>query len=449
MNIAQQFLLYANKIDSQKRAEMTSVLAKAYASQTEPHPDEDSVLLALMAMAADPDVEVRQALAEIVAVSDRFPRSLYVAFANDVPSVAEPIFASATMLSDAELLTGLANNNEWLQCAIAARPDLSTVVVEALARTASSVAVLTLLRNENCRLTLDASEWIWQRFEDKDDSDHKHVMECLLARPDVSELVKLKIDFLDEDPEQSPQPDMKLLERKLDGILARSSKAEALELPFMARFLHERNWLNTVLIIRAGLAGQLSFTASLLAQAASINHNHALRLCRMGGFGLRALCGYAGLSKSSAHLLAVIVHELKGQQEGQPIDSEGLKRLIMFMETQGTSAEDVIYCIILQIEAKQAIGGAHRLWTDLARQEINDPDMPEPTEMQDMVEDQAPSDLRNLNPVKTNKGLKRPEMQDDWLQQASRVFNLPQRQAISAQYATVPYSNLAYKTVSA
>jgi hypothetical protein len=45
--------------------------------------------------------------------------------------------------------------------------------------------------------------------------------------------------------------------------------------------------------------------------------------------------------------------------------------------------------------------------------------------------------------------LKRPEMQDDWLQQASRVFNLPQRQAISAQYATVPYSNLAYKTESA
>ena len=170
MNIAQQFLLYANRIDSHKRAEMTSVLAKAYASQKDPHPEQENVLLALTAMAADPAHEVRRALSEVVAGSNQFPRPLHVTLSRDVASVAEPVFARSKVLSDAELLAGLANNNQWVQCAIAGRSELSAVVVEALALNGSSVAVLTLLRNAECHLTPDASELIWQRFEDQNDS---------------------------------------------------------------------------------------------------------------------------------------------------------------------------------------------------------------------------------------------------------------------------------------
>ena len=72
MNIAQQFLLYANRIDSHKRAEMTSVLAKAYASQRDPHPEQENVLLALTAMAADPAHEVRRACPRLWRVPTSF-----------------------------------------------------------------------------------------------------------------------------------------------------------------------------------------------------------------------------------------------------------------------------------------------------------------------------------------------------------------------------------------
>jgi hypothetical protein len=76
MDLSHMFLLYANRVDRHKRAELTGVLARAYAGQTEPHPDQDNILLALTAMAADPAIEVRSALSGVVAGSSQFPRSL-------------------------------------------------------------------------------------------------------------------------------------------------------------------------------------------------------------------------------------------------------------------------------------------------------------------------------------------------------------------------------------
>ena len=393
MNIAQQFLIYANRIDSHKRAEMTSVLAKAYATQNEPHPEQENVLLALTAMAADPAHEVRRALSEVVASSNQFPRPLHVALSKDMAAVAEPIFARSKVLSDAELLAGLANNNQWVQCAIAGRIELSPLLVEALAKNASSVAVLTLLRNPECQLTLDASETIWQRFQDQNDNDHKHVMLCLLRRPDVSAFVKLKIDFLGEVSGEPPLPNLKTLERRLDQILQRTAQAEAQELPHIARFLLDRQWLNTVVIIRAAMAGQFAFTAALLAQASGIKSSHALRLCRMGGFGLRALCRYAGLSKNSGQLLAGILDEAKSVPDGQALGQDAVSRVIKRMEAQGATMQDVLYCMMLQLEAKLLIDNAQQIRYDLALKAIVEPEMPEPSQMQDEVAEKAASSV--------------------------------------------------------
>lgn len=428
MNIAQQFLLYANRIDSHKRAEMTSVLAKAYASQRDPHPEQENVLLALTAMAADPAHEMRRALSEVVAGSNQFPRPLHVTLSRDVASVAEPVFARSKVLSDAELLAGLANNNQWVQCAIAGRSELSAVVVEALALNGSSVAVLTLLRNAECHLTPDASELIWQRFEDQNDSDHKHVMVCLLRRADVPAFVKLKIDFLGEVSGEPPQPDLKMLERRLDQILQRTSQARADELPHIARFLLERQWLNTVVVIRAAMAGQFAFTAALLAQASSIRQSHALRLCRLGGFGLRALCRYSGLSKNSGQLLANILDEAKSLQDGQALGYQAVSRVIKLMEAQGASMQDVLYCMMLQLEARLLIDNAQQVRYDLALKAIVAPEMPAPSEMQDEVVEQKEADDSD---------------------KPAKPFEWPFKTTGTGTFGAFSSGTLAYKTLSA
>jgi hypothetical protein len=193
-------------------------------------------------------------------------------------------------------------------------------------------------------------------------------------------------------PDEAPEPNLKTLERRLDQILQRSAQAQMQELPYIARFLLERKWLNTVVIIRAAMAGQFAFTAALLAQASSINQNHALRLCRMGGFGLRALCRYAGLSKNCGQLLVTILDEAKSSQDGQALDYQAVSRVIKLMESQGASMQDVLYCMMLQLEAKLLIDNAQQVRYDLALKAIVDPEMPVPSDMQDEIPVQNASD---------------------------------------------------------
>lgn len=428
MNISQQFLLYANRIDSQKRAEMTRVLAKAYASQTEPHPEKEDVLLALTAMAADPAHEVRRALAEVVAGSNQFPRSLHVTLSKDVAMVSEPIFAHSKVLSDAELQAVLYNNKLWVQCTIARRKELSAVVLESLAESANSVAILILLRNTELELTPQAAETIWQRFADQTDIDHKHVMDCLLRRPEVPAHIKLKIDFLDDVPEDLHQDNLSALERRLEQILHRSAQAETDELPVMARFLLEQHWLNTVVIIRAAMAGQFAFTAHLLAQAGSLKPSHALRLCRMGGFGFQALCRYAGLSKNSTELLASILDEVKSLQDGQALGHQAVCRLIKMMESQGEAMQGTIYCMMLQLEARMQIDNAQQVRYDLALKDIVEPEMPEPSVLQDAETAKASGSKAN-----------RKDSSFDW----------PFKASGTGTFGSFASGTLAYKSVSA
>ncbi len=391
MNLSHMFLLYANRVDRHKRAELTGVLAQAYAGQTEPHPDQDNILLALTAMAADPAIEVRSALSGVVAGSSQFPRSLHLILAKDVAQVSAPVFARSTRLPDTELLAGLASNNPLVQCAIAGRPDLSPVVVDTLAQSACNAAVLKLLDNLGSRLTLEASERVWQRFENPTHADHKQVTAQLLRRHDVSAFVKLKIDFLGDVAGEPPQPDVKQLERRLDRIVLRTAHAEGHELPLIARFLHERRWLNTFVIIRAALAGQFAFTAALLAEACSMKPGHALRLCRMGGLALRGLCRYAGLSKHSGHLLARILEETKSLQDGQALDHEAVTRLIRMMDKKGVPVGDALYGMMLQSEARLLIEYAQQKRYDLTLKSMAVPEMPEPTILQDDVVEPQPA----------------------------------------------------------
>ena len=385
MNLSQMILLYANRIDFHKRAKLTGILARAYARQREPHPDQENILLALTAMAADPALEVRSALSEVVSGSPHFPRSLHLILSKDLAKVSEPIFARSILLSDTELLKGVMNNNHNVQCAIAGRPELSPLVVDALAQYACTAAVLKLLGNTQSLLTLDAAEQIWQRFENPTNAHHKQVMAYLLQRPDVSAFVKLKIDFLGDVTGEPPRPDLRLLEYRLDQIIMRTAKAERFELPQIARFLSERQWLNTFVIIRAALAGQFGFTAALLSEASSFKLRHTLRLCRMGGFGLSLLCRYAGLSKSSRQLLVAILEETKSLQDGQPIGQQAVSRLIKKMEANGASVHDALYYLMLQLEARELIDNAQQIRYDLALKSIVVPQMPKPTAMQDEV----------------------------------------------------------------
>ena len=404
MNLSQMFLLYANRIDRHKRAELTGVLARAYAGQKVPHPDQDNILLALMAMAADPALEVRRALSEVVSGSNQFPRSLHLVLVKDVAQVSEPVYARSTLLPDAELLTGLSSHNQWVQCAIAGRPELSPEVVEAIAKTACSAAVLKLLVNHESQLTPDASELIWQRFEDPTHTDHKHVMAYLLRRPDVSSFVKLKIDFLEDATGEPPLSDLKNLERRLDRIIMRTAQAERQELSHIAFFLHERKWLNTFVVIRAALAGQFDFTVALLARASTLQPANAARLCRMGGVGLRILCRLAGISKQSARVLNMILQEGKSLQDGQKLGHQAVSRVIGMMEGQGISPEDALYCILLQIEAGLLAENAQQVRYDLVLKAIAQPDVPAPSAWQDDVVGQNPS----TDTAKPEKPLQRP-----------------------------------------
>ena len=131
-DIVRRFLAWAQSADAEARAEATSALARAYLYSDLAAPARAEAVLAMTAMAGDPSVLVRKALAEALCYSGEAPRTLILALAADEPDVAAAVIQRSPVLTEADLVDCAANGDVVAQTALARRPSLPPGPIAAL-----------------------------------------------------------------------------------------------------------------------------------------------------------------------------------------------------------------------------------------------------------------------------------------------------------------------------
>ena len=169
------------------RAELTSAVVDLLQTDLGPREKEliADVLISLMRQA---EHDLRQAIAERLAVVETTPLRVVLHIANDEIDVAEPMLRLSRVFSDLDLLYIIKAKGPDYWRVIAAREALSEGIMNVLADTRETGTLETLAANRKLRLTPHALDVIEQVAE-KTES----LARPLLMRPEVSEDIARKL----------------------------------------------------------------------------------------------------------------------------------------------------------------------------------------------------------------------------------------------------------------
>ncbi|MCV0396883.1 MAG: DUF2336 domain-containing protein [Rhizobiaceae bacterium] len=150
--IVSHFLRWNESAPVRQRAAAAAALARAFVSEELEFEDRCAAEAALTLLLDDPSEKVRLALAENLSISKRAPVQIIRALATDQPSVAGVVLARSPLLSDAQLVDLLAEDDERKQVFIAMRASLSMQVCAAIAEIGTVDACIELLANSGADL---------------------------------------------------------------------------------------------------------------------------------------------------------------------------------------------------------------------------------------------------------------------------------------------------------
>lgn len=253
-------------------------------------------------MVKDAEVQVRTALSQSLKDSVDIPRELALTLAGDVAEVALPIIEFSDVLSEADLLKIVTEQDAEHQQAVARRSRLSERLSDALAESGNEDVVAALVANEGAAI----SEATMGRVLDHYGSS-KRVSEPLALRRELPltvaerlvNLVSEKIrDHLMAHNEMSPDvaTDLFLLarEKATVGLLQPDSRLR--DVVELVDQLHRNERLTPSLVLRALCMGDVTFFEAALARLADVPVANAFKLIHDPGHrGLAALFDKCGL----------------------------------------------------------------------------------------------------------------------------------------------------------
>lgn len=311
--IIREFLNWVEDASDGPRAAAAGALARVWIQSELDAEDRRMAGAALTFLLDDPCMDVRAALAEGLAASDRAPRHVVLSLAEDVEPIAETVLKSSPLFTEAELVDAAASGSDRIQCAIAARADLSAGVCAALSEVGCEEACLALLANSSAHVLHSSLIRIDERH-----GDDMAITETLLKRTDLPLVLRhTLLSRLADNLESHPLFAEKVPAHLRGEFLADAADKVSLHLALeasdedMAEFvehLRDQGVLTTKLLLRAVCCGRLRLFAaalSLLGGIPSDRLRHVLMSVRMSA--LKAILRKAGLPLRShqAFLLAI------------------------------------------------------------------------------------------------------------------------------------------------
>ncbi len=273
--IIRQFLAWTQHTSAARRAEAAGALARAYLYDGLGEDVAWEAEAALLALLDDPSSLVRRALAEACAACVNAPRPLIVALAGDQAEIATLVLARSPVLTDADLVDGVAIGCIAARRAIAGRLDLSPAVAGALAEIAEPEALVVLARNRSAHITTGSLMRMVERH-----GDVAALREAVLARPYLPLEVRQSVTTrLAESlsafavssgwltPARSARASREAQERT---TLAFCAEAHPVDLARLVAHLKACGQLNAGLLLRAILSGNMAFAEMALADLSGL-----------------------------------------------------------------------------------------------------------------------------------------------------------------------------------
>jgi len=260
----------------------------------------------LAALAADPALRVRAAIAACLHATPDAPRDLILGLAQDAaPTVCDPVVRASPLLTDADLLALLAAPpHPGAASAVASRPGLGAAVADALAAGGDSLAIRALLCNSSAAITEATLDALAERAAPHPDWHGPLVRHPLLTPRAMEALAGFVaaplLDVLAQRADLDPAA-ARALRRRMTAVPPDAAPDDG-EGALMAalRNLDEAGRLNEATLIDAARAGDLRRVAAVLAvasgltlaavdRAAAQRHARALiGLAWQAGFSMRA-----------------------------------------------------------------------------------------------------------------------------------------------------------------
>jgi uncharacterized protein (DUF2336 family) len=290
-----EFLQWMAIAPAAKRADAAGALARSYLIDDCDEQGRSAAEAALTVLLDDQAPEVRFAIADALAASDRAPRHIIIALAGDIAEVAEVVIGRSPLFVDAELVDMVAGMPAPLQVAIARRPALSNAVAAAIAEVGDQAACAALLANDGAAIARVSLRRIAERFGHDGD-----MRGALLARPNLApEVHQLLVHMVTEALGQlalvkawMPEDSVKAVTRDAcdRATIAIAAETETRDLAALVEHLRVTGQLTTALLLRAVCAGNIAFFETALAILAGVPEKRVASLVRSGrGWGLRAV----------------------------------------------------------------------------------------------------------------------------------------------------------------
>lgn len=365
--IIRQFLAWTQNDSASRRAEAASALTRAYLYDgLAPEAVRDAEI-AILGLLDDPAPLVRRALAEACAGCGAAPRSLVVALAGDQPDIASVVLARSTVLTDADLVDGVAIGCAVTRMAIAGRHDLSYPVAGAMAEIAEPAVLAAMIRNRSARITTGSLLRIAERH-----GGDAALREALLARPGLPLEVRQAVTaHLAEalsafavssgwlTPARSERASREARERT---TLAFSIDAGPIDLARLVTHLRDQGQLNAGLILRAILSGRMAFAEAALAGLSGLGADRVAGLMQEpSGGGFAALHRRAGLAPALLPAFAAALAAWReegrngtGGGGGASLSRRMIERALTACETMPFAEAQSVMALLSRYEAEAA-----------------------------------------------------------------------------------------------
>jgi uncharacterized protein (DUF2336 family) len=239
-------------------------------------------------LARDIEVEVRRALATSLRRSNRLPRAVAVAMANDVDSVALPILATSLVLTSEDLLDIARRGSSGAQTAIACRKDVREDLCETLAVHGSEAAVTMLMRNPTSAVNEKTFNLALDRFPQSDP-----VKRSMAHRPTLPIVIAERLVTMVTDELQHYLVSHHNIPRTLAAQLTSGSRETAVlrvsegrsaeTVNSLAGQVAAQGRLTPTLLLRAISHGDMAFFEAGFARLASIPVENARTLIHADG----------------------------------------------------------------------------------------------------------------------------------------------------------------------
>lgn len=249
--------------------------------------------------------DLRQALAERLAVQDNVPAELIVLLANDEISIAEPVLLHSKLLKDIDLMYIIAtrSNEHWR--AVARRESLSPMVTDRLIDTDDTVTALRLLENGNVRLQKGSMKKMVRAALRAEE-----LQLPLLRRPEVTPDVAVDIYMVVSFGVRKLVAEKfsiqaHLVEQAVEALvheLNQESRGQTLvtqDMMALAERFHERGDIAPDLMIRTLRRGQTGFFVALFAARVGLATDRIVEMIQKdGGKPFVVACRSIGMMKS-------------------------------------------------------------------------------------------------------------------------------------------------------